>query len=163
VRLRGTADGGNSFTPINSVLNDFENTVCWCDSLGLWVMGGSKTGGGFQVLATSTDGVNWDLQTTPWDGGFAATVSGLAWSPTLGRIVATGTDDPFTRAIMVSDDGISWTNKSSFMNGTFGRGASWLSGLGGLFVVGSGGGGSAWATSPDGDTWTARHTVRYME
>lgn len=73
------------------------------EALGLLV----ASGNGWVV--TSPDGITWTAQIS---GSFAPSVSrqGLAWSPSLGLLVAVGVGSP---RVATSIDGISWTNRTA--------------------------------------------------
>jgi hypothetical protein len=93
---------------------------------------------------TSPDGVTWTLRTTPSIG-----YSRPAWSPTLGRLVAVGTN-----SVITSPDGITWTTRTAAAANAWVN-VCWAAGLN-LFVAVAQDGASRVMTSPDGITWTAR-------
>lgn len=115
-----------------------------------------------RLVAVSTDGTNrimysrngiaWSLGTNP---SVSKSWQSVCWSPELAIFVAIdnagGTD-----GVMTSSDGITWANaNAASWNGASGtRAVAWSPALS-IFAATSSGG-TAWMSSPDGTTWTAR-------
>lgn len=136
---------GNVFTsPAGQVWNSYKvtgpnqeiNAVVWAASLSLIVAVSSD---GYAI--TSSDGINWTATTLPGTGNLMS----IAWSPTLGMLVAVG-----SRGTFYSTNGSTWTSTTSPSGGF--TAVTWCAGLG-MFVAG---GYQTLYTSTNGSTWTSR-------
>lgn len=97
---------------------------------------------------TSPDGITWTSRLNATTNFGTRTMTGVAWSPTLNRWVATASA---AIGVFYSDDGINWTNVTP-AGASSPAGVAWLSTLSMFCAVGSN-----WsATSLDGITWTNR-------
>lgn len=140
--------------------------VVWCDSLGLFIGAGFYNGHADDLIATSPDGITWTKRSTPWGVGGAGSVQGFAWSHTLGKVLAFGTNvntaDSSNLTMMESTDGISWSNiAGSNLGGTLLRGC-YSPELDLWIAVGQSGDDSVIYSSPDAATWTSRSTVGFF-
>lgn len=137
------------------------NDIVWCDTLGLFVIGGLGPSFSPPLIATSPDGVTWTARATPWDAN-PGVIQGLAWSHDLGMILALGSSQAGTGifyVMMKSTDGVTWTNvDTSPAVGNELLRACWSHEKSLWVAVGPAGDGNSIYTSPDGVTWTARHT-----
>jgi len=136
------------------------NTVAWNGSY--WLVGGLSTG---SAMATSTDGMTWVSNTTPFDGGEGTdnppAVQSMAWNGTYWMAVGlakTGAQSGVTVAI--TPDGLRW----GFVQSPFDPvavsdvlpvcyGVTWN---GSVWVVTGQSPTASIATSPDGYAWTVR-------
>jgi photosystem II stability/assembly factor-like uncharacterized protein len=144
-------DGGESWIT-RTIPGDINlYCVCWCPSLGLFLIGGD-TVVGTDYLSSSPDGVAWTTRARPGDG----VMRGICWSETLGLAVAVGYSDGVDGYIVTSPNGINWTERANPANLDL-YGVCWCEGLGLFVAVGDyDGGGCYIVTSPDGITWTRR-------
>lgn len=132
--------------------------VVWCDSLGLFVTCGFFPFASPPLIMTSSDGLTWTGQTTPWDG-IPGTINGLGWSHDLGQILACGTDNSGGPCFMTSPNAVTWTIRSTPADGGFGYyRAAWSGSLGLWAATGIGGDGGLIMTSLDGINWTTRYS-----
>jgi hypothetical protein len=114
-----TSPDGENWTPRQTPVNNNWSSVVWSPERSLFVAvsndasGNDASGGNNNnKVMTSSDGINWNLQYTPYNRW-----NTVAWSPELGMFVAlaaggspAGTTD--TKA-MSSPDGINWTIRST--------------------------------------------------
>jgi chromosome segregation ATPase len=113
-----TSPDGENWTPRQTPVNNNWSSVVWSPERSLFVAvsndasGNDASGVNNNKVMTSSDGINWNLQYTPYNRW-----NTLAWSPELGMFVALaaggspdGTTD--TKA-MSSPDGINWTIRST--------------------------------------------------
>lgn len=131
--------------------------VVWADTLGLFVAGGEHLDQG--PIATSSDGVSWSVQTTPWDSDFGY-VNGVAWSNDLGQLLALGNSEASSGiyyVMLTSSDGITWTSVDTTPAvGNQLNDAVYSPDLSLWVAVGPAGDGKGVYSSPDGITWTPR-------
>jgi len=149
------------------------HTVAWCDTLGFFVTIADRVvSGATNRISTSPDGDVWTDRSTPWDyngsfdsSSFQGMWSGMCitWAHDLGLIVAgsggshSGADHRYS--VMTSTDAVTWNQydpSSGAGNWTFSSIAWAPSPINLLVAVGSFGGSSFIATSPNGSTWTTR-------
>jgi hypothetical protein len=117
--------------------------VTWVEEIGLFVCGtnGSLANQGIQ---TSPDGINWTLRTT----NTSQDVYGIAYSPTLGLLVAVGNNG----LCITSPDGINWTERvAAGLDGW--KGVAWSPEFGIFMAITNGGAASAMQSS-DGINWS---------
>lgn len=126
-------------------------TPFWIPDLGYFVAGGADATGTI-LTATSLNGLCWTQQAGP--AGMIQVRGGIAWSPDLGLLVAAGNA---VSALATSPDGVTWTDRTSPLDGGAAGAIVWVEDLG-LFVAGgrSVDYSKCIVTSPDGITWTAR-------
>jgi hypothetical protein len=108
------SDDGITWTHATSAPFAFNGYACCTFSPNAgWIVGPGLTSVSNTKIITSEDGVNWDLQTTPWDNQNGIVWS-LTYSPALDLIVATGDcrNNP-VKQVMTSHDGIHWTEYST--------------------------------------------------
>lgn len=99
--LRST--DGVTWTTAGALSGWTVESVVWADGLSLLVAAGPpKTPGGRDNIATSPDGVNWTWRNTPFVNN---PLYGLAWSPVLGRLVATCDNN----LVVTSTNGVDWS------------------------------------------------------
>lgn len=145
-----TSPDGENWTARSAPSKSWQG-ICWAEELGLFVAVADSGGTSTTRVMTSPDGITWTSQTTPVTSG----LSGVAWSASVGLLVAVGYGSP---RVLTSPDGTTWTSGSA----TFTSGHTriiWAEGLG-LYVICGGGNGSGpfktIATSPDGTNFTDR-------
>ena len=120
-----------------SIFTQWGNCVAWNGTI--WVAGGQGT----NSLATSPDGSNWTVRSSPLN----TVVFAVAWNGSYWLASGSGTSD----YLMRSSNGIDWTGLGAasplvgFMYGIAWNGTMWL-------MVGQG----TLLTSPEGSTWTQR-------
>lgn len=119
-------------------------SICWSDSLGIFVAVGSSS-----KVMTSPDGINWTLRTPSISRSFAA----VAWSEDLGLFAALPTSGGGA-SLMTSPDGINWTTRTSSADLNWSD-IVWAPELG-LFVAVQNSNTDDAMTSPDGINWTGR-------
>jgi len=96
-------------TPIDGSTSAVLKDVVWSSALSLWTVVGSD-GAGDAVVLTSPDGATW----TRRDNGDSGVWNGIAWSSSLGLLVAVGhVLIPTGPAIWTSPDGSTWTQRST--------------------------------------------------
>jgi len=95
-----TSPDGKTWTKHANKLNLTD--LCWSKSLGLYVaVGGAYGSNPLGKIAISSDGINWQLQTTTANAG----LYGVCWDDKVDRFVAVGG----LGLIMTSTDGADWT------------------------------------------------------
>jgi hypothetical protein len=141
-------DGGNwNVSELTTTFDVVGYAITWSDAQSLFVAGGTSSLG--YCIATSTDGVNWLAQNSPFTGS----VRGVAYSPQRNIWIAVGTGSAL---IARSVDGITWISTVTYIPTLVGTHAAWGAEAG-LFLVAltGGGGGSEVSTakSYDGISW----------
>jgi len=135
--------------------------ICWSPELKLFVAV-SDISSNTTNIATSPDGINWTIQTTP-----AGTNSwkSVAWSKELNLFTAVasgGIANSNVCRIMTSPNGITWTQQTSNTVNNL-RNILWSKELGQFVVVGFGSSSVdnpyRFQTSTDGITWTKRQSA----
>lgn len=141
-----TSPNGRTWTNRTSPADLLWTDIVWVSGLALFVAVGFS--GSSTAIATSPDGITWTGRTT------TATLSqnwaGVAWSPTLGLLVAVGSTGTSGQNVMTSTNGITWTIRTTGIGVAFNR-VVWSPTLG-IFVAISD---TQIATSADGITWSA--------
>jgi hypothetical protein len=135
--------------PVGSEL--FWLGVCWSPELGIFVAVAYTDFAGLTTnrVMTSSDGINWNLRTSP-----TATWYAVCWSPETRLFVAVS--EGGSASIMTSSDGINWTTRTSPVTNSWGS-VCWSAELGIFVAVGrSGTTTTNLITSPDGINWTSR-------
>ena len=137
------------------------NNVVWSPDLALLVaVGQDNAGSALTNLAmTSPDGVTWTMHAAPAGSPADVVWYGLAWSPSVGLLVATGVSPTSASGthVMTSPDGATWTGRTSPADSGGGFvevvwSPDWL-----LFAaVSDVPATTSVMTSPDGVTWTTR-------
>jgi hypothetical protein len=118
---------GHNWTNINAPISQSWNDIIWISKLKLFVAV-SSNGNGQQIM-TSSNGINWNLQTTLTNN---ITFTKLKWSNELNICIAIAKD---TNNIIYSYNGINWFNTCSDLSINVGLNAiEWSSELG-LFVA----------------------------
>jgi hypothetical protein len=120
--------------------------VCWSAEQTKFVAVGYSG-----ILATSTNGTSWTMQTSTAN----VQLTRVAWVPSLSLYVAPA--QSLTTNLYTSPDGLIWTQRSAGIDGTmfdvtFGAGLI-------VAVASDAGTAQKITTSPDGITWTPRATV----
>ena len=118
--------------------------VIWVRDLGLFIA--VATTGTTNRVATSPDGITWTGRAAQ-----AGAWKSVAWSPSLGLLVAVGN----LTSVMTSADGITWTLTTSAVAANDWRSVCWSDDEA-IFVAVSNNGTDRVATSTNGTTWTAR-------
>lgn len=108
-----TSSGGGPWTPTNTPLR--ASAILWIPApVSVFVAVCRQSCPLEQAAMTSLDGVSWQLHSTPSTGGTTLQWRGLAYSPSLQRVVAVSTDAHLSQGVMISDDyGESWELQSS--------------------------------------------------
>ena len=119
----------------------------------LWVAGGYNVSATFSI-ATSPDGINWTGRATPLNGGNPyGGVYGVCWNGAVWTAVGFG-----GKAIIQSNDGITWTAVENNPFGAGGQGLAVASNGSFLVAVGTNSDYSVRiVTSTDGANWTVRN------
>ena len=141
------------------------NSVCWSPTLSLWVAVGShydpSYGGShrYPLVQTSSDGITWTPQTTPWDTSYGH-LDSVAWSTSIGLFAAVGfcSGRPGNPRILTSPDGVVWTERSSPFDNSYVNQVISAEPLGLFVVAGYAASPTNIITSNDGITWTAQVT-----
>jgi hypothetical protein len=139
----------NSWISSTSAADNNWRSICWADSLGLFVAV-SSNGTGNRVM-TSPDGENWTSRTSAADESWRA----VCWSPELRILVAVANTGTGNR-VMTSPDGVTWTSRTSAGNYDW-NSVCWAPELWQFVAVASNGTGAM--TSPDGINWTLRNSA----
>jgi hypothetical protein len=115
------------------------------------------TNEGIGMIATSPDGIDWTIRTTPGDDDFEAYT--VDWIETLGLFIVGGYISSNAFNILTSPDGITWTARQTGLQADGGgpnkavHSLTWSEPLGRLLVS------NYWGTlfhySDDGSNWTA--------
>lgn len=140
-----SSDGIN-WSANTSINGHGANDIVWVEELSLWI----RVGGWQLGMARSTDGLNW---TTISGLPSATSWQSIAWSPTLGRLVAIANDSASAgvATVATSTDGINWDFASWVDSGADDAiRVLWVDHLGKFLIPA---GGSLWE-STDGLTWT---------
>lgn len=133
---------GNAWTSQSAGTTQDWNRVRWFSDLELFVAVGLSR------CMTSPDGVTWTDQTIT--GG---TWFDVAYSPSLGRLVACNDNTTGNNRFTTSDDGgVTWTPRTSDNARRF-KSVVWSPELA-IFVAGTASGAARFFTSSDGITWT---------
>lgn len=148
IRCATSDDGGVTWTGRTiSTTNGFTwRTVIWVPELSLFVAGGSGTGTA-AIIATSPNGITWTSRTPASN----ATISSMAWSPSLGLIVAVSSAGASgILRCQTSPNGITWTSRT--IPEEVWTGVAWSPTAGRFVAVGQG---ASWInTSTNGTTWS---------
>jgi hypothetical protein len=139
-----TSPDGITWTTRNSPSSNDFLSICWSSRLSLFV----AVGYGNSVI-TSSDGINWNLQSCSnnnWES--------VTYSSDLRLFVAVASSGVNNR-VMTSPDGINWTSRTSASDNSW-TSITWSSELGLFVAVASSGVNNRVMTSPDGINWTSR-------
>jgi hypothetical protein len=150
--LSYSTDFGKTFTAGSpSVIGSGIRAIIYASNQ-WWAIGQSSAVAGNPVMTNSSDGQTWTPVVTPFDGG--GVLSGLAYNPTTGIMVAVGNNAAQTSAVITSSDyGQTWIARASPLK--WGVTVIWD---GTNFIAGGNTNATpngVIATSPDGITWTA--------
>ena len=139
-------------TPIDTPATTI-NTVIWLPE-DRFVAGASVSASDDTIIYSDDGGLTWTAVTCAIDNS----VLGLAYSSSLGRIVAVGNADNGTDIIATSDDsGETWTAQTDPYSGAIGRSVAWSPTLEIFVMVATGdSAGKVIASSPNGIAWTHR-------
>ena len=111
--LHSSADGGASAWVTRSTGGALGvvNSVCWAESLGLWVAGG------FGQIAFSLNGVSWAAATLPasWTGASNKTIARIVWNGSLFVAISA----TYHNEVLTSPDGAIWTARTLPMSATW--------------------------------------------
>lgn len=152
--LRSTASTGSQVIQWNNVI--------YVPQLALWVAVGQQISGTLaltNLIMASPDAITWTMQSVPGGSPSDIVWNGLAWSPSLGLLVATGVS-PTSAAgthIMTSLDAITWTGRASPADsaGNFLE-VVWSDALALFITTSSVAATTSAMTSPDAITWTSQ-------
>lgn len=134
------------------------STVLWVPELALFVAVSRATTTTVNRVMTSPDGFAWTQRTVPTSAQNLRLLD-MAWSPSLGRLVAVGQNGGVTNGgndVVYSPDGINWTQAASVAAGGVNptlASVRW-SAAESQFVAGTNSAPGRIRTSPDGITWT---------
>lgn len=139
-------------------ISGFAKGLCiiWVESAGLFVAGGDGGGSGLVHIVTSSDGITWMPQTTPWDG-MSAAVETIEWSESQGLFIAGGSAAD-SSVIMTSPDAVTWMGQVTPLDGGVVTGVGYSPDLDSWAASGASGINECVMTSPDGVTWTTQTT-----
>ena len=125
------------------------NTVCWCDTLNLFIASCSNTTVFGKNIIYSNDGIKWTAVTLPYLYG----ISSIAWSKELNMIVAIPVmSNPNYYPFVYSYDGINWSINYTLNEGAFFGKIQWISDLG-VFIAATTSGNFNTAYSTNGKDW----------
>lgn len=148
---RGNIDSGD---PENPWTTSWYRIV-YATHLGLLVaVGGDGGGGAFENIMTSPDGITWTNRSTV--GTKPYFLNDIAYSESLGMLVAVTDATNDTTAVLTSTNGTTWTARTAAITNPGWYNISYNTNVG-LFIINSYNTGTDQVlTSPNGTTWTVR-------
>jgi PKD repeat protein len=137
--------------------NIFWQSVCWSPELEIFCAcssgSGNSGGGSTDRIMTSSDGINWTVQTTP---AFDRAWKSITWSASLSLFVAVADTGGSTDRVMTSPNGINWTMGDMGITRDW-QGVAWGPSIGKFCAVSFSNG--TIVTSTDGVNWTQTATL----
>lgn len=145
-----TSPNAVTWTRRTSPADNNWHSVCWSTERNLFVaVSAVSDAEPTKRCMTSSDGINWALQTTPerqWRS--------VTWAAEIGLFVAVADNGTGDR-VMTSPDGVTWTSRASAADNNW-FSVVWARELGLLVAVATSGDGNRVMTSRDGITWVSR-------
>jgi hypothetical protein len=130
--------------------------ITYSPQLGIFCAVNDFNGSTTDRFLTSTDGINWSIQTAT-----SLRWSSITWAAELGLFCAVSVTGGATNRVITSPNGTTWTIQTSASNNSW-RSVVWAAeannGNGLFCAVSDSGSGNQVMTSPNGTTWTERVT-----
>ena len=145
----GVSFDGITWTTTTCSNNSTWDRVIWASGMSLFVATGAVPSAASNAVMTSDNGTTWTNRT----GTSTNNWRGMAYSPSLNRIVSVSSNGTTSTAVQTSDNGTSWTTRTTPSGGQW-WGVAWSPALTLFCAVKFGS--TDIMTSPDGITWTAR-------
>jgi hypothetical protein len=145
----GVSFDGITWSTTTCSNNSTWDRVLWASGMSLFVATGAVPSAASNAVMTSANGTTWTNRT----GTSTNNWRGMAYSPSLNRIVSVSSNGTTSTAVQTSDNGTSWTTRTTPSGGAW-WGVAWSPALTLFCAVKFGS--TDIMTSPDGITWTAR-------
>ena len=145
-----TSPDGIVWTKRTTANSNVFTSICWADSLSLFiVVSSSITGGTSGQVMTSPNGTTWTNQSSATSAAWYS----VCWSPTLSLLVAVGNN-----AVMTSSNGTTWTSATPASSNIVWSSVCWSSYANAFIAVGNSGTGNRMMKSSNGTNWSSIDT-----